>query len=126
MRRHDGRNALADALELVGRRIQHRERLPQQRFARAAEDRGELVVAVFDDPFARQHETDRREMKSGLVIQSGHEISEGCGTSTYVFLRIVPQGRRIVPFRHITRCAAGVPEQFSIKFCTSHATVRRR
>jgi hypothetical protein len=36
--------------------------------------------------------------------------AKGCGTNTYVFLRIVPHGRRIVRFRHITRCAADAPD----------------
>jgi hypothetical protein len=32
--------------------------------------------------------------------------AKGCGTNTYVFLRIVPECRGIVRFRHITGCAA--------------------
>jgi hypothetical protein len=114
LRGHDGRDARADALELVRRRIQHLKRLPDQRLAPAPEDRREFVVAVFDDAIAREHEADRREMKRGLIVERtlvGHGRGRHGGEVTYVFLRIVPQHRCIVPFAANEKSAASVALQ---------------
>ena len=65
-----GDDALAGALELVVRRVEHLEALADQLLARSAPNISQhLPVAVDHQAVARQHQADRREVEGGAVVE---------------------------------------------------------
>src|SRR2546427_129134 len=63
-----GDDALARALELVVRRVEHLEGLPNELVLVRAEHREYLLVAIDHQPVARQHEADGRQVEGSAVV----------------------------------------------------------
>ena len=73
----DRLHALADALEFGDARVEHLERLADQRIARGAEHLAQARVAVHDDAVARQHHAHRRLLEGEPVVD-GVRRGVGC------------------------------------------------
>ncbi|MNT65801.1 hypothetical protein D3C72_2038100 [compost metagenome] len=87
LRAHDGGNAPAQALELVGAGVEDLEGLVDHQLARSAEHGTDLFVAVDHDAAVRNHQAHGRHLEGLSIIKRCHSHGKNC--PLYEILRML-------------------------------------